>query len=102
MILIREWYSPHFPELDKIVNYDNYMYAQASKIIEDKSKLSEEHVTILTEVLGDEDKARELVEAGQASMGNRSIQIYNKIKHGYVCSERKKCLCVLKVLTYHH
>ncbi|KAH0853539.1 hypothetical protein HID58_093098 [Brassica napus] len=65
----REWYSPHFPELDKIVNYDNYMYAQASKIIEDKSKLSEEHVTILTEVLGDEDKARELVEAGQASMG---------------------------------
>lgn len=78
MILIREWYSPHFPELDKIVNYDNYMYAQASKIIEDKSKLSEEHVPMLTEVLGDEDKARELVEAGQASMGNRSIQIYNE------------------------
>ncbi|CAN7003805.1 unnamed protein product [Brassica oleracea var. botrytis] len=65
----REWYSPHFPELDKIVN-DNYMYAQASKIIEDKSKLSEEHVPVLTEVLGgDEDKAREVVEAGQASMG---------------------------------
>ncbi|RID76395.1 hypothetical protein BRARA_B03368 [Brassica rapa] len=51
-----------------IVN-DNYMYAQLSKIIEDKSKLSEEHVPMLTEVLGDEDKARELVEAGQASMG---------------------------------
>lgn len=52
------------------------MYAQASKIIEDKSKLSEEHVPVLTEVLGgDEDKAREVVEAGQASMGNRSIQM---------------------------
>lgn len=38
-------------------------------MIEDKSKLSEEHVPMLTEVLGDEDKAREVVEAGKASMG---------------------------------
>lgn len=52
----------------KIVN-DNYLYARVSKIIEDKSKLSEEHVPMLTEVLGDEDKAREVVEAGKASMG---------------------------------
>ncbi|CAA7051859.1 unnamed protein product [Microthlaspi erraticum] len=65
---VREWYSWHFPELVKIVN-DNYLYARVSKIIEDKSKLSEEHVPMLTEVLGDEDKAREVVEAGKASMG---------------------------------
>ncbi|KAJ0245421.1 Nop domain-containing protein [Hirschfeldia incana] len=65
----REWYSGHFPELYKIVN-DNYMYAQVSKIIEDKSKLSEEHVPMLTEVFGgDEDKAREVVEAGRVSFG---------------------------------
>ncbi|CAH8360573.1 unnamed protein product [Eruca vesicaria subsp. sativa] len=64
----REWYSWHFPELVNIVN-DNYMYAQVSKIIEDKSKLSEEHVPMLTKVLGDEDKAREVVKAGQISMG---------------------------------
>uniref|UniRef100_A0A1J3JND5 Nucleolar protein 56 n=1 Tax=Noccaea caerulescens TaxID=107243 RepID=A0A1J3JND5_NOCCA len=65
---VREWYSWHFPELVKIVN-DNYLYSRISKIIEDKSKLSEEHVPMLTEVLGDEDKAREVVEAGKASMG---------------------------------
>ncbi|WZZ42385.1 hypothetical protein YC2023_038644 [Brassica napus] len=66
---VREWYSWHFPELVKIVN-DNYLYARVSKMIEDKSKLSEEHIPMLTEVLGDEDKAREVVEAGKASMGN--------------------------------
>ncbi|KAJ4888170.1 NOP56-like pre RNA processing ribonucleoprotein [Raphanus sativus] len=65
----REWYSWHFPELEKIVN-DNYMYAQVTKIVEDKSKLSEAYVPMLTEVFGgDEDKAREVVKAGQASFG---------------------------------
>jgi len=66
----REWYSWHFPELVKIVN-DNYLYAKVSKIIVDKSKLSEEHIPMLTEALGDEDKAREVIEAGKASMGNK-------------------------------
>ena len=64
----REWYSWHFPELVKIVN-DNYLYARVAKLIEDKSKLSEEHIPALTEILGDEDKAKEIVEAGKASMG---------------------------------
>ncbi|KAF3606520.1 hypothetical protein DY000_02050783 [Brassica cretica] len=48
-----------FPELVKIVN-DNYLYARVSKVIEDKSKLSEEHIPMLTDILGDE--------AGKASM----------------------------------
>ncbi|GMJ04912.1 homolog of nucleolar protein NOP56 [Hibiscus trionum] len=65
---VREWYSWHFPELVKIVN-DNYLYARVAKLIEDKSKLSEEHVPALTEILGDKDKAKEIVEAGKASMG---------------------------------
>ncbi|XP_021285939.1 nucleolar protein 56-like [Herrania umbratica] len=65
---VREWYSWHFPELVKIVN-DNYLYARVAKLIEDKSKLSEEHIPALTEILGDEDKAKEVVEAGKASMG---------------------------------
>ncbi|XVF49658.1 hypothetical protein PTKIN_Ptkin04bG0030500 [Pterospermum kingtungense] len=65
---VREWYSWHFPELVKIVN-DNYLYARVAKLIEDKSKLSEEHIAALTEILGDEDKAKEIVEAGKASMG---------------------------------
>ncbi|XP_031253580.1 nucleolar protein 56-like [Pistacia vera] len=65
---VREWYSWHFPELVKIVN-DNYLYARVVKLIEDKSKLSDDIIPALTDILGDEDKAKEIVEAGKASMG---------------------------------
>lgn len=65
---VREWYSWHFPELVKIIN-DNYLYAKVSKFIENKSELSEEKLPALTEVVGDEDKAKEIVEAAKASMG---------------------------------
>ncbi|KAG2678587.1 hypothetical protein I3843_11G009200 [Carya illinoinensis] len=65
---VREWYSWHFPELVKIVS-DNYLYAKVAKYIEDKSKLSDESIPGLTEVVGDEDKAKEIVDAAKASMG---------------------------------
>ncbi|KAF9671685.1 hypothetical protein SADUNF_Sadunf12G0073300 [Salix dunnii] len=65
---VREWYSWHFPELAKIVN-DNYLYAKLAKFIDDKSKLSEDKIPELTDILGDEDKAKEVVEAAKASMG---------------------------------
>ncbi|KAI9108873.1 hypothetical protein K1719_020178 [Acacia pycnantha] len=65
---VREWYSWHFPELVKIVN-DNYLYARVAKYIEDKSKLSEDNISGLTDIVGDEDKAKEIVEAAKASMG---------------------------------
>ncbi|KAI3970296.1 hypothetical protein MKX01_023943 [Papaver californicum] len=65
---VREWYSWHFPELVKIVN-DNYLYAKVAKFVENKSELSEDKIPGLTEILGDEDKAKEIVEAAKASMG---------------------------------
>ncbi|XP_076898455.1 nucleolar protein 56-like isoform X1 [Bidens hawaiensis] len=65
---VREWYSWHFPELVKIVN-DNYLYAKLAKYIEDKSELSEDKLEGLIEILGDEDKAKEVIEAAKASMG---------------------------------
>lgn len=65
----REWYSWHFPELVKIVN-DNYLYAKLAKFIEDKSELSEDKLEGIVEILGDEDKAKEVIEAAKASMGN--------------------------------
>ncbi|KMZ66021.1 Nucleolar protein [Zostera marina] len=65
---IREWYSWHFPELVKIVN-DNYLYAKVAKAVDDKSKLTEDDIPRLTEILGDEDQAKEVVEAAKASMG---------------------------------
>ncbi|CAI9767366.1 unnamed protein product [Fraxinus pennsylvanica] len=65
---VREWYSWHFPELVKIVN-DNYLYAKVAKYVEDKSQLSEDHLPGLTDIAGDEDKAKEIIEAAKASMG---------------------------------
>ncbi|GMN56790.1 hypothetical protein TIFTF001_025910 [Ficus carica] len=65
---VREWYSWHFPELVKIVN-DNYLYAKVTKFIKDKAKLAEDKISELTEIVGDEDKAKEIVEAAKASMG---------------------------------
>ena len=65
---VREWYSWHFPELVKIVN-DNYQYAKLTLIVKDKSTLSEEKLEEMKEVLGDEEKAREVLEASKSSMG---------------------------------
>ena len=66
--MCREWYSWHFPELLKIIN-DNYLYAKVAKFIEDKSKLSEDKIAAVTDIVRDEDKAKEIVEAAKASMG---------------------------------
>jgi len=65
---VREWYSWHFPELVKIVN-DNYQYARVALIVQDKSTLSEEKLPEITEVLGDEAKAQEVLDAAKSSMG---------------------------------
>ncbi|URE03276.1 Nucleolar protein [Musa troglodytarum] len=65
---VREWYSWHFPELVKIIN-DNYLYARVAKFVENKSDLSEGHIPGLADIVGDEDKAKEIVEAAKASMG---------------------------------
>ncbi|PWA58703.1 nucleolar protein 56 [Artemisia annua] len=65
---VREWYSWHFPELVKIVN-DNYLYAKLAQYIDDKKNLSEDKLEGLIEILGDEDKAREILVAAKASMG---------------------------------
>lgn len=68
MLFYREWYSWHFPELVKIVN-DNYTYAKLVKFVKDKTSLTSEMLEEITEVIGDEDKAREVIEAAKASMG---------------------------------
>ncbi|KAH0469233.1 hypothetical protein IEQ34_002465 [Dendrobium chrysotoxum] len=65
---VREWYSWHFPELVKIIN-DNYLYAKVAMYLEDKSNLSEDHIPQLADIIGDEEKANEILEAARASMG---------------------------------
>mmetsp|Transcript_4672 Transcript_4672/g.14118 ORF Transcript_4672/g.14118 Transcript_4672/m.14118 type:complete len:496 (-) Transcript_4672:385-1872(-) len=67
---VREWYSWHFPELVKVVP-DNYQYARIALLVKDKSTLveSDEKLAALAEIVGDEDKAREVIDAAKASMG---------------------------------
>ena len=42
--------------------------------MENKSDLSEGHIPGLADIVGDEDKAKEIVEAAKASMGNNKDQ----------------------------
>lgn len=65
---IREWYSWHFPELVKIVT-DNIQYARVVGVIKNKSSLSDESLSALTEILIDEDMAKDVVESARSSMG---------------------------------
>ena len=64
----REWYGWHFPELVKVIN-DNYTYARVALAVKDKATLTDEGLKKLAEVIGDEDKAKEVIEAAKASMG---------------------------------
>ncbi len=65
---VREWYSWHFPELVKVVS-DNYLYSKLVLLIKDKGTLSDDSIPALKEVLGDEEQAKEVVDAAKASMG---------------------------------
>lgn len=65
---VREWYSWHFPELKELVP-DNFLFARCASFIKDKSKLTEEHVAGLTEILGDEEVAKKILKASRTSMG---------------------------------
>ena len=76
---VKEWYSWHFPELKDVVK-DNIMFARAAALIQDKSSLlvastGEDtaegggKLVALTEILGDEDMAKQVVSAARTSMG---------------------------------
>jgi len=65
---VREWYSWHFPELGKIVT-DNATFAKLAKFIKNKDRLSEDDLKGLEEIVGDEDKAKEILSASVSSMG---------------------------------
>ena len=65
---VREWYGWHFPELVKVIS-DNYTYARVALAVKDKATLTSDGLKTLTEIIGDEDKAKEVIEAAKASMG---------------------------------
>jgi RNA processing factor Prp31 len=45
------------------------LYAKLAKFIVNKSDLTEKDIPALADITGDEDKAKEIVEAAKASMG---------------------------------
>ncbi|KAJ1915488.1 Nucleolar protein 56 [Mycoemilia scoparia] len=64
----REWYSWHFPELVKIVP-NNVEFAKLTTIIRNKGTLTEEKLGAIEEIVNDEAKARQIIEAAKTSMG---------------------------------
>ncbi|KAI6097935.1 Nop-domain-containing protein [Pisolithus croceorrhizus] len=67
---VREWYGYHFPELIKLVP-DNYTYARAAQFIGDKDTLTEDKLSELTSIVGDDSTlARNILDAARGSMGS--------------------------------
>eukprot|EP01104_Vermistella_antarctica_P015120 TRINITY_DN48_c0_g1_i1.p1 TRINITY_DN48_c0_g1~~TRINITY_DN48_c0_g1_i1.p1 ORF type:complete len:543 (-),score=252.05 TRINITY_DN48_c0_g1_i1:1315-2943(-) len=74
---IREWYSYHFPELVRITP-DNISFARIVKIVGNKSTLTKSdspQMAAIEEVLQDEDKALQVFQAAQISMGQDISEI---------------------------
>ena len=65
---VREWYSWHFPELKEIVK-DNFLYAKCAAFIMDKSRLTDDDIPGLVEIVEDESTASAIVRAASLSMG---------------------------------
>lgn len=69
LLITREWYSWHFPELIKHVS-ENYRYAQLALLIKDKSSLNESSLSTISAIVeDDEDLARSIIESAKMSMG---------------------------------
>jgi len=100
---VREWYGYHFPELVRIVN-DNYKYAKCAKLIGNKSTLNSEKTEALSEILQDDDAAKQIVQAAKMSMGTDispvdlinimsfatrvvSLSEYRKKLYNYLCNK---------------
>jgi nucleolar protein 56 len=65
---VREWYCWHFPELREVVS-DNFLFARCAAFIKDKSKLSEDQIPGLVEIVSEEAIALKIIKAARSSMG---------------------------------
>lgn len=101
---VREWYGWHFPELVKIVS-DNSKYSKLAYFIQDKTRLSDEHLHDLASLVDDDEGiARAIIEAAKHSMGQDisetdmenvmtfaqrvvSLTAYRKSLHAYLVSK---------------
>lgn len=75
ILLNREWYSYHFPELYKIVP-ENYLFARVVKFVGDRKQLNDEKLECLEEIVMDAGKASAILSAAKSSMGNINTMIF--------------------------
>ena len=65
---LKEWFSWHFPELARIIS-DNTIFAKVVNLIEQRENVNDEMKEKLEEVVLDEEKAQQIIEAAKISMG---------------------------------
>lgn len=65
---LKEWFSWHFPELSKIVN-DNSIFTKLVHLIEKRENITDEMKEQLTDVVLDDEKAQQIIDAAKISMG---------------------------------
>lgn len=65
---LREWFSWHFPEAGKIIQ-DNAIFSKLVHMIERRENVTEEMKEKLVEIVLDEEKADQIIEAAKISMG---------------------------------
>lgn len=66
---LKEWFAWHFPELTKIVN-DNQIYARIVNYLDGKREnVTDDAKEALTQILLDEEKAQQIIDAAKISMG---------------------------------
>jgi nucleolar protein 56 len=65
---LKEWFSWHFPELGKIIT-DNSIFCKVVRLVEKRDNVVEDIKEKLAEVVLDEDKAQEIIDAAKISMG---------------------------------
>ncbi|GBG25967.1 Nucleolar protein 58 [Hondaea fermentalgiana] len=65
---VKEWYSWHFPELQKIVS-DSFIFARLVQFITARSTLDDSKLDGLTEITMDEEISKQILDAARASMG---------------------------------
>lgn len=65
---LKEWFSWHFPELARIVT-DNHIYTRLVSLIETRENVNDDFKEKLEEVVHDEDKAQQIIDAAKISMG---------------------------------
>ena len=65
---LKEWFSWHFPELTKIVN-DNTIFTKLVNHIESRDGVNDEMKEQLTDIVLDDEKAQQIIDAAKISMG---------------------------------